>query len=423
MEELLLHFIWHQKLFDLDSLCTTEQESVEVVYPGIPNADQGPDFLHARVKIGEQLWAGHVEIHVRSSAWYLHAHETDPHYNNVILHVVWNEDRPVTTVNGFRLPCIELEQRVDRSLLQRYHHLMNNQEWIPCAASLGQVNNIIRISWLDRMMAERMEAKTTFVFQLLERCGHHWEQVFFILLARQLGAPVNSHAMEEVCLRIPWAIIRKHGNRIDQIEALLFGTAGMLDKGTRDPYVIKLKQEYEFLKKKYQLISILGVHWKFMRMRPMHFPTIRLAQLAVIISRFIHLVDMLEEKASSVTWTKRFMVSPEPVFWNTHYHFTAISPISIKQIGMQTAGAIVINVVAPVMFLYGKLQGKPVLKDAALELLQQLPAEKNSVINQWRKLHWQADNAGQTQALLHLKKNYCDQRRCMHCAIGLKVLQ
>jgi len=422
MEEQLLHFIWHRRLFDQGSLSTTEDEPIEIVHTGIPNSDQGPDFLQARIKIGDQLWAGHVEIHIRSSAWYLHSHERDPHYNNVILHVVWKEDQPVVTANGFRIPCIELESRVDKTLLDRYHHLMNNQEWIPCASSLVQVNEVVRNSWLDRMMAERLENKTAYIQQILDRCGQHWEQAFFVAMARQLGAPANSDAMEELCIKIPWSIIRKHGDRIDQIESILFGCAGMLEKELHDPYVSRLKHEFEFLKKKYQLPVMPGLHWKFMRMRPVHFPTIRIAQLAMIIKSVSHFVTLLEEKESADPWIKRFMVRPHDAFWDTHYHFTSQSPKAIKQIGRNTAAVLVINVVAPVMFLYGKLQGKPTLKDHAVDLLQQLPAEENGIITQWRKCGWKIEDAGQTQGLLHLKKTYCEQRRCMHCAIGLQVL-
>jgi len=423
MEEQLLHFIWHRKLFNCASLITTENEPVEILHAGIPNSDQGPDFLQARIKIGDQQWAGHVEIHIRSSAWYLHSHEIDPHYNNVILHVVWREDKPVVTANGLRIPCLELADRVDRTLLDRYHHLMNNQEWIPCASSLLQVNQVVRRSWLDRMMAERLEYKTTYISKMLDHCGQHWEQTFFVMLARQLGAPTNSDAMEELCLKIPWSIIRKHGDRIDQIEAILFGTAGMLDKELQDPYINRLKREFGFLKKKYRLPVMPGLRWKFMRMRPVHFPTIRIAQLAMIILNFDHFVTLLEEKETSDTWIKRFSVKPSDTFWDTHYHFTSTSPGVVKQVGRTTAAILVINVVAPIMFLYGKLQGRGALKEAAIDLLHQLPPEENGVMTRWKKCGWTIEDAGDTQGLLHLKKNYCDLRRCMHCAIGLQVLQ
>ncbi len=423
MEEQLLHFLWHRKLFSNHSLLSTEGEEIDILHPGTPNQDQGPDFLQARIRIGTHLWAGHVEIHVRSSAWYMHHHDHDPHYQNVILHVVWKEDQPVYTGDRLRLPCLELEGRVDPGLLQRYHHLMNNEEWVPCATTLLQVPGLIRSSWLERMMAERLESKTTRLTDLLDRTGQHWEQAFFALLARQLGAPSNGETMESLCTRIPWNILRKHGDRIDQLEAILFGCAGMLTNAIRDPYVLHLKTEYLFLRRKYDLAAMPGLHWKFMRMRPMHFPTLRIAQLARIIHEVPLFVALLEKKESAEVWINRFRVQPHAEFWETHYHFTSPSPRSTKQLGRSTAASLVINVVAPVTFLYGKVQGQPGMKAHALELLSTLPPEENAITSSWKTHGWPAGDAGQSQGLLHLKKNYCDARRCMHCAVGLQVLR
>jgi hypothetical protein len=423
MDEQLLHFIWHRRLFQTDHLFTTGGEPIEILHPGTPNDDQGPDFLQARVQVAQQLWAGHVEIHVRSSAWYLHRHEHDPHYNNVILHVVWKEDQPVYTRNQFRIPCLELEGRVDRSLLERYQHLMNNQEWIPCASSLMQVPDIVRTSWLERLMAERLEYKTAHFLRLLDRTGQHWEQTFFVMLGRQLGAPSNSDSMEDLCLAIPWNVLRKHGDRLDQIEAIVFGCAGMLEKEYPDDYPKHLRSEFEFLKRKYRFDVMPGLRWKFMRMRPVHFPTIRMAQLAAIIHQVTHLSTLLEQEEKAEHWITRFRVTPADDFWKNHYHFSAASPVVVKRLGMDTAQNLVINVVAPLMFIYGKMQGKPQMKERALALLRQLPGEANAIIRGWKQCGWKVEDAGQTQGLLHLKKRYCDERRCMHCAIGMKVLK
>jgi hypothetical protein len=423
MEEQLLHFIWHRLLFTHTNLVTTNDEPVEILHTGVPNHDQGPDFLQARIRIADQLWAGHVEIHVRSSMWYLHRHEHDTHYNNVILHVVWKEDQPAYTHGHYRIPCIELEGRIDHALMDRYHHLMNNQEWVPCASSLTDVSSLIRTSWLDRLLAERLEYKTAHILQHLNVTGYHWEQVFFVMLARQLGAPANSEAMEELCLKLPWNVMRRHGDRIDQIEAILFGCAGMLEKEWTDEYPSRLKREFDFLKKKYQFPVMPGLRWKFMRMRPVHFPTIRIAQLAKMIFDSTHFIALLEEIESAEKWVERFMVKPMDPYWEDHYHFASHSPKSVKRLGATTANTLVINVVAPVMFLYGKTQGKPALKEHALDLLRELPAEANGIVRGWKTCGWEAHDAGQTQALLHLKKKYCDERRCMHCAVGLKVIK
>ena len=423
MEEQLLHFIWHRKLYADEELTTTTGQRVRVIHPGIPNHDQGPDFLQARVRIDDQIWAGHVEIHVRSSSWYLHSHERDTHYNTVILHVVWQEDQPAKTEQGVIIPCIELCGIVDAVLLERYRHLMNNSEWVPCASSLENVSEIVRASWLDRLMAERLESKTDYIATILDRCNGDWEQTFFVMLSRHLGSPANGDAMENLGLKIPLTILRKHADRIDQIESILFGVAGMLTKELYAPYPSRLKKEFDFQKMKYGLQVIPSLQWKFMRMRPTHFPTIRIAQLAVILSKQQAFVQMVAGRATIKEWINLFRVSPQDEYWQTHYHFRSESPAAGKMLGLDTATSLLINLVGPFMFFYGKRQGLSQLKERAIALLSELPAEKNTIIRSWRECGWLAHDAGQTQALLHLKKKYCDQRRCLHCAVGLQVLR
>ncbi len=423
MQEQLLHFIWYRKLFNQEGLKTTQDQPVEIVQTGIPNHDQGPDFLQSRIRIDDQLWAGHVEIHVRSSEWYMHLHDKDTHYSNVILHVVWQEDQPVLDVSGDRIPCIELAGRVDHELLERYTHLMNNEEWVPCASSLSSVPDITRTSWLERLMTERLESKTDLITKILEQCKGDWEQAFFVVLSRQLGAPANSDSMENLAMKIPLTMLRKHGDRIDQIEAMLFGVAGMLTKELGPGYPTMLRKEFEFLKNKYGLQPMPALRWKFMRMRPVHFPTIRIAQLSIMIAHTPQFITLLTELTSPVQWMQRFMVVPENDYWKDHYHFKNTSTPSGKRLGKDTAVYLIINLVAPFLFIYGKMQGLPMLKEKALSFLTELPSEKNAIIEGWKLCGWTAENAGQTQAMLHLKKNYCGMRRCLHCAIGLKVLK
>ena len=423
MQEQLIHFIWHRKLFNQEGLKTTQQQFVEILHTGIPNQDQGPDFLQARIRLDEEIWAGHVEIHVRSSAWYLHMHDKDPHYNNVILHVVWLEDEPVITNTGSRIPCVELAKRVDQKLIQRFGHLMNNEEWIPCASSLHAVGDITRIMWLERLMAERLESKTEYISTILERCGFDWEQTFFVMLARHLGSPANSDAMENLATKIPLKVLRKHGDRPDQIESILFGVAGMLSKDIGTGYPLELKREFDFQKLKYGFQPMPGLRWKFMRMRPVHFPTIRLAQLSRIIADTPQFISLLTEIVSPSDWIQRFMIVPENDYWDDHYHFKNTSSFVKKRLGKETAISLVINLVAPMMFVYGKMQGISILKDRAIKMLTELPAEKNAIIKGWTSCGWSAADAGQSQAMIHLKKVYCDQRRCLHCAIGLQVLK
>ncbi len=423
MEEQLLHFIWHRQLFVRDDLLTTTGQAVAILHSGTPNHDQGPDFLQCRIRIGDQLWAGHVEIHVRSSAWYLHTHDHDSHYNNVILHVVWQEDQPVYTQDGYRIPCIELAGRVEVALLDRYRHLMNNEEWIPCASALTDVSVLVRTAWLDRLMAERLEAKTEAILRVLKDSDDNWEQTFYIMLARQLGAPANSDAMEMLASRVPLHLLRRHGDRPDQIEAILFGTAGMLGRELTDPYPVRMKNEFDFLKKKYALLPMQALQWRFMRMRPPHFPTMRIAQLAALIHAMPFFVSLLEAGMYAAEWMTRLSVQPLDAFWKTHYHFTAVAPGASGRLGVGTVGTLLINVVAPVLFLYGKHQGRAEMKEAAIRLLSELPSEKNAIVTRWQRCGWIAADAGQSQALLHLKKQYCDTRRCLHCAVGMQVLK
>src|SRR5687767_1363412 len=356
MQEQLLHFIWQRKLFNHTALQTTEGQPVEILHPGFANQDQGPDFLQSRIRIGDHIWAGHVEIHVSSSSWYVHTHDTDPHYNNVILHVVWEEDQPVISLEGVRIPCIELHSRVEKDLLLRYNHLMENSGWIPCEDELVNVPDIIKTSWLDRLMSERLEYKTGYIRQVLERCGNDYEQAFFVMLARHMGAPANSDAMENLALKIPLQILRKHGDRIDQIESILFGVAGMSGKENGTGYPLELKKEFDFLKSKYGLSVIPALQWKFLRMRPAHFPTIRIAQLAVIISQTTHFISLLTKEIGTTEWIKLFSVKPDNAYWNDHYHFKSASPPCEKKLGKETAISIVINLVIPFMFFYGKEQ-------------------------------------------------------------------
>ena len=423
MQEQLLHFIWQRKLFNQQDLFTTRGQRVEILHSGIPNQDQGPDFLQARIRLDDNLWAGHVEIHIRSSAWFLHTHDQDPHYNNVILHVVWREDEPAKTMEGIRIACVELHDRIDKDLLDRYQRLMDNQEWIPCASSHYTVQDIIKTSWLERLMSERLERKTEKFNQILQRCGSDYEQAFFVLLARHLGAPSNSDPMENLGVKLPLKVLRKHGDRIDQIEAILFGVAGMLAKEVNVEYPIALKREFDFLKIKYGLAEIPSLQWKFMRMRPAHFPTVRIAQLAVLVSSVSHFITLLTEIPDADTWIQMLMVKPKDPYWDTHYHFRSEAPFSEKRLGKETAVSIVINVIVPFMFFYGKMQGLDHLKEKAIKMIAGLPSENNSIIKKWKSTGWYPKNAGDTQALLQLKQHYCDLRRCLHCAIGMQLMK
>lgn len=423
MEEHLLQFIWHRRLYDASSLSTTTAQPVDVIDPGAPNTDQGPDFLHARIRIGGEVWVGHVEIHVRSSSWFLHGHDRDPHYNSVILHVVWVEDRPARTADGFQPPCLELGHRVGEAVLSRYRDLMQAQAWVPCAARIGDTPGLIRTAWLARLMAERLDVRTQAVQSVLDRTRMDWEQTFFVLLARQLGAPTNADPMEALAERVPLRLLRKYSDRPDLAEALLFGTAGLLSGGPEHPYVRALHGEHVFLRRKYGITPLQGLQWRFSRMRPPHFPTLRIAQLAAIVGRAESFMKLLETTPSPESWLALFRAAPTHGYWRTHYHFTAESPDGSKRIGRGTAETLLLNVIVPMAFHYGRHQGLPHLKEYAVSLWQALPPEKNNVIRGWDASGWTARDTAESQALLHLHRQYCERRRCLQCAIGLHLLR
>ena len=423
MQEQLLQFIWHKQLFDTSKLVSTEGRPITVLHPGMPNQGQGPDFLQARIKSEPHLWAGHVEIHILSSAWFVHQHHIDPHYNNVILHVVWEEDVPALTMQQVRITCLELSPIVDRELLVRYETLMNNTSWIPCAGSLHLIPSLIKTSWLERLMTERLQYKTKRIDQIFRRCQCDYEQTFFVLLARQMGAPSNSDPMEELGYKVPLSLLRKHSDRIDQIEAILFGVAGMLSKTIAMDYPDRLCKEFNFLRKKYGLSVIPSLQWRFMRMRPAHFPTVRIAQLSKLISGTMHFVTLLTEVKDAYKWLDLLQVKPHDAFWDDHYHFKSVAPPSIKKLGKGSALAIIINVVAPFMFYYGRKQGVEDLQDRAVQILLSLPREHNSILQNWSAHSLPPQNAGESQALLELKARYCDERRCLQCAFGMHLMK
>jgi len=423
MEEQLLQFIWHRRLYHTGSLTTTEGELLTVIDPGTPNTDQGPDFLLSRVRIGDRTWIGQVEVHVRSSAWFLHRHEKDPGYNNVILHVVWEEDRPARTENGIRPPCLTLAGRVSPDLLDRYRALLKNEAWVPCAGAVGQVPEVKRTAWLARIMAERLEAKADTLGRLLDRTRWDWEQVFFVWLARYLGAPTNAEAMEALALRIPLKMLRKHADRQDQAEALLFGTAGMLSADWKDPYPRSLALEFRFLRRKYGIKPMAGSRWRFHRMRPAHFPTLRIAQLAVLVLGEPGLMARLEGLPSIQDWIRYFRSTPAHPYWLGHYHFGKSSPPAPKVIGRSLATGLVVNVVGPMAFAYSRHQGNRAMRDYAIGLWQSLPPERNHILVRWSALGWPARDAAESQALLHLFRAYCTPRQCLRCAVGHALLR
>lgn len=417
MTERLLQYIWQFQYFNKTSLQTVEGETVEIVYQGSYNTNQGPDFFEAKLKIGKTLLVGNVELHCKTSEWNTHKHSADKNYANVIAHIVWEND--CTLPNN--LPTIILQDRVSKILLEKYQKLLNTSSFIPCENSISTVPEITWLSWKERLLIERLEQKSTNVIEHLKKNNYHWEETFWWMIAKNFGIKVNSEAFEKIAQSIPITVLAKHKNQLHQIEALLFGQAGLLDKDFEEDYPILLRKEYQFYKSKYNLQST-NANLFFLRMRPANFPTVRLAQLAMLVVHSVHLFSKIKE-IEEVENVKNLLNVTANDYWHYHYNFDELSTYKIKNVGVQMINNLIINTVIPILFAYGHYTNEHHFKDKALRWLTQLTAEKNSRINGFSALQITIKNAFDSQALLQLKNEYCSKKRCLECAVGNKLLK
>lgn len=421
MKERLLHFIWEHRRINVGRLKTTTGEEVIILDQGKHNNHSGPDFLGAKLVIGGILWAGNVEIHVKSSDWYSHLHQEDPVYENVILHVVWEDNRNIQYKSGKRIPCVELKKYVDHNLLVKFYRLQNTIDWTPCQSFIKELPDEIRTSWLDQLSLERLNDKAEKVLLKLDESKGEWETVFYEMFARNLGLHVNGDAFENLAKRTPLKILARHKDQLFQLEAILFGQSGLLSSNFKEEYPLRLWKEYEHLSKKYGLYPMPGHLWKFMRLRPINFPTIRIAQLAKII----HQSDHLFSKALSVKNLKEivnmFDVSPG-YYWKDHYRFEKKTQKINRRMGRSTHELLVINTICPILYAYGKSRGMEEVKERAIEFLQGLKPEANFLIRKWKELGWEVENSLETQALIQLRQQYCEKKLCTECKIGHWIL-
>ncbi len=419
MSEELLHYIWQQKLFSAINLETTSGERVAIINSGIRNRDAGPDFTQAKIRINADLLAGSVEIHVNSSEWEKHGHQDDKAYSNVILHVVYNNDA------GIRypaLPTLELKDKIDRQFLHSYEKLMLNQTWIPCEPQIHEVDEFFIRNGMHRLVVERLQRKTSDILERLALNKNSWEETFYQITARNFGLKVNADSFDALAKSLPLKIIAKHKNSLPQIEALLFGQSGMLEGNFKDDYPNALKKEFLFLRGKYGLQPMQAHLWKFMRLRPPGFPTIRIAQFSMLLFQSAHLFSRIAEAKSVSEIALLFQAEPSE-YWIKHYRFDAVSKAAKKSLGKDFANTIIINAVIPVMFIYGKTKGNQSLQEKAISFLEQLPSEKNAIIAKWKSLGVKSNSAYESQALLQLKNNYCSHKKCLHCFVGNKLLR
>ena len=423
MTEQLLQFIWLHRLYAvLPSLKTLDGEVIWVHNPGRLNPDAGPDFLEAKLKIGETLWAGHIELHVRSSDWNRHEHQHDPAYAHLILHVVYEHDGHIQTLGDTVFPTLELKPRIDPGLMLRYEKLMGAKQFIPCAEGLAAVQTITVQHQLSRMLAERFELKMKTINHLLHRFRSHWQEVLYIKLARGFGMQINQDAFEELALCTPLSILMKHRHHPLQLEALLFGQAGFLFDYLDDPYALLLRNEYAYLRELYHLQPMQKHRWKFLRLRPANFPTIRIAQFASLLSTSEYLWTQWPY-CKTIDELDAMLCCELSAYWQQHYHFGASVSRGIKAMGKAFRYQLILNVLLPLLYVYGKWQGGDTCCERAIRLVEDLPPEDNAIISKWKQVGIVSKSAADTQALLQLKSYYCQQHRCLSCSIGFSLLR
>lgn len=422
MQEDFLHFVWRLRRFRLTNLKTTTGQSLEIIHPGQHNHHAGPDFLEAHIRIDDTLWAGNVEMHLRSSEWHAHRHQEDPNYDNVILHVVLDEDVVIHHRDGERIPCLDLRNYLPVGLAKQYLRLLHSEQWVPCQQQLYTVPDITLKLWLDRLLIERLEHKTEVLVDRLQQNDQDWEETFYQSLAWGLGLKVNADPFLMLAQSLPLKTLLRHKHSLMQMEALLFGQAGLLAGELEDEYPRQLQKEYAFLQKKYQLQPISGNHWKFMRMRPANFPSVRIAQWATLLFRTGQLFSKMLVVRNLKEIENAFVVELSN-YWQTHFRFDKESKKSTKSLGKARIHLLVINIIAPFLFLYGKERGTDTYQERALQLMEDIPAERNHILAEWKMLGIKAEQAAHSQALLELKNSYCNHKRCLDCAIGCSILK
>lgn len=421
MNERLLQFIWQFRYFNQAELCTAHGIPVRIMHPGRLNAGQGPDFEEARIYIGDTLWVGQVELHLKASDWMRHGHQHDAGYQQVILHVVWQADMAITDSRNNAIPTLELQTRVSQAMLHHYQQWMHSQAALPCHSQLPQVKELVWLQAKERMLVERLQQKTELAVQMLQQSKGHWEQVCWQMLCRYFGGKTNAESFMQIAQSLPIEVLGRHKTQIIHLEALLLGQAGLLHKALKDDYAQLLWREYRFLQQKYGL-QVINKPPVFLRMRPPNFPTIRLAQLAMLICKSGKLFSKLLQMEQVAEAYALFDVVAND-YWHYRYKFDQPTPYQPKHLGGQMIETILINAVVPLVFAYGKQQGMPQYSEKALQWLQHIRAEQNILIKPFVQAGLPMPNAGYSQAALQLRLHYCDARRCLECAIGNNLLK
>lgn len=429
MSEAFLHFIWKFQLFDQLPLLSESGKEITILKTGVHNTNAGPDFLNSKVKIGNEIWAGNVEIHLKSSDWNVHNHQHDEAYKNVILHVVFHHDQEIFLHNEGDLPVLDLSNYIELTYLDKYERLMKSRNVIPCAANFHSIDDFSWNNWLDRLVVERLERKTTTIASELEKLNNDWNETFYRFLAKNFGFKVNAEAFLQLAESLPSKILHKHKDSAFQIEALLYGQAGLLEDDFEEKYPLDLSNEYAFLKNKYNLTPRKSSAWKYLRLMPANFPVIRISQFANLFCNSQFLFSRLLE-CKDLDEVNRLLEVKANDYWKNHSAFERQTKRTEKRLGKSAKENVLINTIIPFLFLYGKIKKQQVYIDRALQFLEMCPPENNAIVRKWNKLiaesideKMKINNALQSQASIELKNEYCLPKKCLSCSLGIKILK
>ncbi|MCK8481361.1 DUF2851 family protein [Psychroserpens algicola] len=421
MIENFLYYVWQYKKLNVLHLKTTQHEPLEIISVGLLNLNSGPDFFNGQLRIGEQLWAGNIEIHVKSSDWFLHNHEQDAAYDNVILHVVFEHDTEIFRNDNTIIPTLELKSVIDKDLLDTYYRLFSAQnKWIYCENDFANVSEFTIYNWLERLYIERLERKSKGIEQLLKTSKYDWEAVLFKLLVKNFGLKVNGEAFASLARSVDFSVVRKQQSSLVALEALLFGQTGLLDHKATDGYHVKLQSEYQFLKQKYQLNNHGVVPCQFFRLRPPNFPTIRLSQLANLYHTKQQLFSKVISAATLSDFYLLFDVATSE-YWTTHYTFGKSAKSSTKKMSRSFINLLLINTIIPLKFYYAQHKGD-YNHEMIMTIIRAIPSEKNNIVNGFNQIKQVSKSAMESQALIQLKSEYCEKQQCLKCAIGNALL-
>jgi len=421
MREELLHFIWNYKLLKTSELKSVNGAAIKIYHPGELNKDSGPDFFNAKIEVDDITLVGNVEIHVNSSDWLKHGHESDKAYDNLILHVVYKCDKVKPQNQQHNVETVELQNYIDEKVLKKYNSLLSSPSSLPCSKQIKNVEALKIQSWLQRMLAERLESKTEYVKHIFKASQNDFSQTLYLMLARNFGFKVNAEPFELLAKHVPLQIALKHSSNLFQLEALYYGCAGFLNKSYKNKYLQQLQNEFEFLKSKYKLIELDSSLWKFLRLRPANFPSVRLWQFAMLIHKCPELFRNPEQFNSTETLNKTIS-HQHAGYWSNHYKLGGPEVRMIKGIGKNSVENLMVNTMAPFLFFYGKQTANDRLVEAAFECYEELPFEDNVKTRHFTRAGLKFKTAAESQGIIQLFDNYCKNTRCLDCGIASNLL-